>query len=167
MNAVLVSPNQAASRIVEAFRREPYCRVHVQEQRAFKDDRWLCLGTVSLSPNTLGHEDEQHDAALASTAFEWRLPDAGKVESELASLLGVTQGDDDDSKIIRALDQTASIAVRAGLLYPVFDPAAIEEMPFRRTTTVVSDTSGVLQGALDFVVRHLHPAAKVKIPAIV
>ena len=167
MNAVLVSPNQAASRIVEAFRREPYCRVHVQEQRAFKDDRWLCLGTVSLSPNTLGHEDEQHDAALASTAFEWRLPDAGRVESELASLLGVTQGDDDYSKIVRALDQTASIAVRAGLLYPVFDPATIEEMPFRRTTTVVSDTSGVLQGALDFVVRHLHPAARVKIPAIV
>ena len=167
MNAVLVSPDQAAFRIVEAFRREPYCRVQVQEQRAFKDDRWLCLGTISLSPNTLDHEDEQHDAALASTAFEWRLPDAGKVESELASLLGVTQGDDDYSKIIRALDQTTSIAVRAGLLYPVFDPAAIEEMPFRRTTTVVSDTSGVLQGALDFVVRHLHPAARVKIPAIV
>ena len=171
MNAVLVSPNQAASRIVEAFRREPYCRVQVQEQGAFKDDQWLCLGTISLSPNTLGHEDEQHDAALASTAFEWRLPDAGKVELELASLLGVTQGDGDypkiSRKISRALDQAASIAVRAGLQYPVFDPAAIEEMPFRRTTTVVSDTSGVLQGALDFVVRFLHPAARVKIPAIV
>ena len=171
MNAILISPDQAASRIVEAFRREPYCRVHVQEQRAFKDDhkddRWLCLGTVSLSPNTLGDEDEQHDAALASTAFEWQLPDTDTVECELASLLGVKQGDNNYSKITRALDQAASIAVRAGLLYPVFDPAAIEEMPFRRATTVVSDTSGVLQGALDFVVRHLHPTARVKIPAIV
>ena len=167
MNAVLLSPNQAASRIVEAFRRGPYCRVQVQEQRAFKDDQWLCLGTVSLSPNTLGHEDEQHDAALASTAFEWQLPEAGKVEKKLASLLEMEQGDNDYSKISRALDQAASIAIRAGLLYPVFDPAAIEEMPFRRATTVVSDTSGILQGALDFVVRHLHPAARVKIPAIV
>ena len=167
MNAVLVSPNQAASRIAEAFRREPNCRMHVQEQRAFKKDQWLCLGAVSLSPNTLDDGDEQRDAALASTAFEWRLPDAEKVVSQLAPLLEVKQGDNDYSKIARALDQTASIAVRAGLLHPVFDPAAIEEMPFRRSTTVVSDTSGVLQGALDFVVRHLHPAARVKIPAIV
>ena len=43
---------------------------------------------------------------------------------------------------------------------------AIEQMPFRRSTTVVADTSGVLQGALDFVARYLHPAARVKVPAI-
>ena len=167
MNAVLVSPDQAASRIAKAFRREPHCHVQVQEQRAFKNDRWLCLGTVSQPPNALDNEDEQRDAALTSTAFEWRLPGVDTVESGLASLLEVKQGDNDYSKIARALDQTASIAVRAGLLHPVFDPAAIEEMPFRRATTVVADTSGVLQGALDFVVRHLHPAARVKIPAIV
>ena len=167
MNAVLVSPDQAASRIAEAFRREPRCRVQVQEQRAFKDDGWLCLGTVSLPPNAPDNEDEQRDATLASAAFEWRLPGVDTVESELASLLEVKQEDNDYSKIARALDQIASIAVRAGLLHPVFDPAAIEEMPFRRATTVVADTSGVLQGALDFVVRHLHPAARVKIPAIV
>ena len=165
MTAVLVSPDQAVSRIAEAFRSKRPCRVYVQEQRAFKD-QWLWLGDVSLPPNTTNDEDEQQGAALASTAFEWRLPDAGKVKSELAVLLEVKQGDN-DSKVVRALDQTASIAVRAGLLHPVFDPVAIEEMPFRRATTVVSDTSGVLQGALDFVVRHLHPAARVKIPAIV
>lgn len=163
MKPVLVSPSQAAPRIAEAFRRQPRCCVQVQEERAF-NDRWLRLGTVSLSPNnTSADEDEQRDAEAASAAFEWRLPDADTVEHDLAKLLEVPQGDD---KIVRALDQTASIAVRAGLLHPVFDPAAVEEMPFR-ATTVVSDTSGVLQGALDFVVRYLHPAARVKIPAIV
>ena len=166
MTAVLVSPVEAASRIVDAFKSESPCRVQVQEQRAFKNDQWLCLGTISLPPNTLGEED-QRNAALASANFEWQLPDAGAVESELASLLEVRPADNDYSKIARALDQTASIAVRAGLLHPVFDPSAVEEMPFRRATTVVSDTSGILQGALDFVVRHLHPAARVKIPAIV
>jgi hypothetical protein len=40
-------------------------------------------------------------------------------------------------------------------------------MPFRRSTTVVADTSGAIQGALDFVSRYLHPAARVKVPAIV
>lgn len=164
MTAVLVSPNQAESRIAEAFKSESPCRVQVQEQRAFKDDQWLGLGAVSLPPNAPGGDGEQRDAALASAGFEWQLPEVGAVESELASLLEVKR---DDDKIPRALDQTAAIAVRTGLLHPVFDPAGVEEMPFRRATTVVSDTSGVLQGALDFVVRYLHPAARVKIPSIV
>ena len=169
MKPELASPSQAASRIA-AFGRDRNCRVQVQEKRAFRDE-WLGLGAVSFWPAKLNDEDEQRDAESASAAFEWRLPAAGEVESELASLLEVKQDDPDHAKIARtlarALDQTASIAVRAGLLHPVFDPAAIEEMPFRRAATVVSDTSGVLQGALDFVVRYLHPAARVKIPAIV
>ena len=37
---------------------------------------------------------------------------------------------------------------------------------FGRPATVVSDTSGVLQGGLDFIVRHI-PKARVKVPAIV
>ena len=166
MTAVLVSPDHAASRIAEAFRREPCCRLLVQEQRAFNND-WLCLGTVWPLPKAADSKGEQPDVVLSSAAFQWLVPDVGEVKSELASLLAVKEGSDDYSKIARALNQTASIAIRAGLLHPVFDPAAIEEMPFRRTTTVVSDTSGVLQGALDFVVRYLHPAARVKIPAIV
>ena len=164
MTAVLVSPSQAASRITDAFRSESTCHVQVQEQRAFKDDQWLGLGDVSLPLDALDGDGERRDAELASAAFEWQLPNMDTVKSELASLLEVKR---DDDRIPRALDQTAAIAVRTGLLHPVFDPDAVEEMPFRRTTTVVSDTSGVLQGALDFVVRHLHPAARVKIPAIV
>ena len=112
----LVSPSQATSRIAAFGRaRDRNCRVEVQEKRAFKDG-WLCLGTVSLWPTKLNDEDEQRDAEPESTAFEWRLPTAGQVESELASLLGVKQDDHDYAKISRALDQTASIAVRAGLL---------------------------------------------------
>ena len=163
MTAVLVSPVEAASRIAEAFKSESPCRVQVQEQRAFKDDQWLGLGAVSLLDARDG-DGERREAALASAAFEWQLPSVDTVKAELAPLLEVKP---DDDRIPRALDQTAAIAVRTGLLHPVFDPAGVEEMPFRRATTVVSDTSGVLQGALDFVVRHLHPAARVKIPAVV
>ena len=163
MTAVLLSPVEAASRIAEAFKSESPCRVQVQEQRAFKDDQWLGLGAVSLLDARDG-DGERRDAVLASAAFEWQLPNVDTVKSELARLLEVKP---DDDRIPRALDQTAAIAVRTGLLHPVFDPAGVEEMPFRRATTVVSDTSGVLQGALDFVVRHLHPAARVKIPAVV
>ena len=165
MNTALVSQDRAAVRIAEAFKRRPCCCVQVREQRAFSDG-WLCLGTVSLPPHEEPDEDDRGSAEAVGATFEWRLPDANVVERDLAELLDVQKGDD-DPRISRVLDQTAAIAVRTGLLHPVFDPAALEEMPFRRGTTVVSDTSGVLQGALDFVVRHLHPAARVKIPAIV
>ena len=166
MTAVLVSQDRAASRIAKEFRRKQNCRVHVQEQRAFKG-KWLCLGDVLL-PHGAPSDDkgEQGNAALESRAFEWQLPHVDAVKSELVSLLEASPREN-DSKIARALDQTASIAVRTGLLHPVIDPDAIEEMPFRRATTVVADTSGVLQGALDFVVQYLHPATRVKIPAIV
>lgn len=164
MTIALTSLDQAASRIAEAFIGRPRCQVFVQEQRAFKG-KWLCLGDISL-PLKDSKEDEQPDAALATAAFEWQLPNLDVAESDLASLLEVKM-DNNYTKIGRALDQTASIAVRAGLLNPTFDPAAIEEMPFHHATTIVSDTSGILQGALDFIVRNLHPAARVKIPAIV
>ena len=170
MSVELVSPNQAASRIVEAFGHESRCRVAVQEERAFEEDKWLDLGTISLPPKPRGISvgtDGPLEAITTSTAFEWQLPDAEGVASEAASLLGVAEGEDDYAKVSRILDQAASIAVRVGLLHPQFDPAAIEEMPFRRATTVVSDTSGVLQGGLDFVVSYLQPRARVKIPAIV
>ena len=61
----------------------------------------------------------------------------------------------------------ATISVRAGLQHPRFDPYVIESMPFKQSTTVVADTSGVLQGGLDFIARYLHPAARIKVPAIV
>ena len=54
-----------------------------------------------------------------------------------------------------------------GLQHPKFDPQSLEGMPFRRSTTLVADTSGAVQGGLDFVARHLHPVARVKVPAIV
>lgn len=171
----LVSQDQAAYRIATAFKRGP-CQVYVQEQRAFKDNKWLPLGTISLPSGQIN----EGDAATAGTAaFTWNVAGADSVKSVLAELLDVNQDQakqdqakqdqakQDHSKIASAMNQIAAIGVRAGLVHPAFDPAAIEEMPRRGVTTVVSDTSGVLQGALDFVVRYLYPATRVKIPAIV
>ena len=43
----------------------------------------------------------------------------------------------------------------------------LSRMPFRRTVSVVADTSAVLQGGIDFVALHLTPAARITIPAVV
>ena len=63
------------------------------------------------------------------------------------------------------MDEVASIATRAGFVHQNFDPAALDQMPFRRSIDVVADRPGVLQCALDFFARFLHPAAWVIIPA--
>ena len=164
MTPTLVTPDQAAQRIAAAFKRKSCCNLLVQEQRAFKDGEWLPLGAISVPSNP--KSDDGNGPPPNVDSYEWTIPDEQSVESALAALLEVAQEHSDYAKIDRALNQTATTAFRAGLLHPMFDPDAIEEMAAARATSVVVDTSGVLQGALDFVVRYLYPATRVKIPAI-
>ena len=165
--AKLKSPIEAEKEIAEIFRDGGQCAISVQEESAFADGRWLRLGTVRLAraPQQSGESGEKTDLAplVKLGAFEWCLPKMETVHDELRQRLGIER----DKSLSRLLDDISSIGIRAGLLHPLFDPAALEDMPYKRLTTVVSDTSGVLQGGLDFVARHLHPAARVKIPAIV
>ena len=142
------------------------CNVEVMEEYAFAGES-LRLGSISLKQAPqLGGENagDEHRRALLANAgtFEWSLPSASDVGEALGSLLG----DNDEGAVRRVLNSMAAIWVRTGLVNPIFDPEAVEGMPFRRAATVVSDTSGVLQGGLDFIVRHI-PKARVKVPAIV
>ena len=156
----LLSPSQAEPQVAEMFKSGDGCVLSVSEERAFKS-RWLPLGTVSLASTEL--DDSALTKLVQRGAFEWRLPDLNESIATASKLLDAK---DDDGRVRKSMDEVASIAARVGLIHPRFDPMAIEQMPFRRSTTVVADTSGVLQGALDFVARYLHPAARVKVPAI-
>ena len=167
--SVLMSSDEAATRIAGMFADAAPCRIAVREDRAFKGGEWFDLGEVSLQSSG---PSEDPETLVKNGAFEWRLPDVRDARNILSELLDMNKGgneesgDKDDRNVSRALADVASIGVRTGLLHPVFDPASLEEMPYRRSVTVVADTSGVLQGALDFVVRYL-PIARIKIPAIV
>ena len=161
--SVLMSPDEAAPKIAGMFADGAPCRVAAREDRAFKDEEWFDLGEVSLQ---FSSSSEDPETLVKNGAFEWRLPDVRDARNTLSDLLDKKDEDKDSRNVSRALADVASIGVRTGLLHPVFDPASLEEMPYRRSVTVVADTSGVLQGALDFVVRHL-PIARIKIPAIV
>ena len=173
MTATLISPKDAEVKIA-SLTAAP-CNVEVMEERAFvgknknsaSEHKCLSLGSISLKlALQAGDEntDAEHQRALlgGEGTFEWSLPSASDTKRALKDLLG----DPDEGAVRRALDSIATICVRAGIINPIFDPEAIEGMPFRRTTTVVSDTSGVLQGGLDFIIRHV-PKARVKVPAIV
>ena len=154
-----MSPREAAPKIAEVFEGGGRCSIAAREDHAFPGG-WFPLGYVSLASSDLSDDPI---ILVSNGAFDWRLPGATESRSELSECLGIEKENDN---VGRALADVASIGVRTGLLHPIFDPASLEEMPFRRSTTVVADTSGVLQGALDFVVRHL-PKARVKVPAIV
>ena len=43
-------------------------------------------------------------------------------------------------RVARILDAVATSAVRVGLTHPVFDSNSVEDMPFRRGPTVITDT---------------------------
>jgi len=133
-------------------------RLAVSESRAFQG-KYLPLGLVRL-----GSGSGEPSELIRKGAFEWVLPSLDEAKKQLKELLGIKSP---HRNLGRALDHIAAAAFRAGLIHPTFDPDAVADMPFRRPTTVVADTSGVLQGALDFVARFLHPTARVKVPAIV
>lgn len=173
MTATLISRKDAEFKIA-SLTAAP-CNVEVMEERAFvgrnknpaSEHKCLSLGSISLKlALQAGDEnaDAEHQRALlgGEGTFEWSLPSVSDTKKALEDLLG----DPDEGAVRRALDSIAAIYVRAGMVNPIFDPQAIEGMPFRRPATVVSDTSGVLQGGLDFIVRHI-PKARVKVPAIV
>ena len=164
---VLLSRREAEPQIAEMFEPQSICGLSVRDDQAFPGG-WFPLGDIALASS--GKADGVSVNAVRGGAFEWSLPGARQARASLLDALEVGSEEKDEAPlkaIGRVMDEIASIPVRLGLTNPVFDPDAIQEMPFRRSTTVVADTSGVLQGALDFVARYLHPAARVKVPAIV
>ena len=168
-----LTSRQEAELKIASLTAEP-CGIEVVEERAFvgkskptSGGKCLSLGSISLKqaiqPSGVNADAERQRASLGDEGtFEWSLPSASEAREALKGLLG----DDDDDAVRRVLNSIAAICVRAGLVNPIFDPETIESLPFRRTATVVSDTSGVVQGGLDFVVRHI-PKARVKVPTIV
>ena len=159
----LLSPSQAGPHVANVLEANGECALAVCEARAFRA-RWLDIGTISLVAGELG--DTKPEKLVHHGAYEWQLPKLDSAVAATSDLLDLREDKDARPRTLKALDELASIAARVGCIHPQFDPVALEQMPFRRSTTVVVDTSGILQGALDFIARFLHPAARVKIPAI-
>ncbi|WP_344693654.1 hypothetical protein [Sphingomonas cynarae] len=165
MTLKLTTPREAESLIARMFLAGGPCSVEVREDKAFGDRGWLNLGQINLF--TANGTNDQMECGVRRGSFDWDVPELSVVKSELAILLNVAVDTKNEPKLRRALDAIAAISVRSGLQHPKFDPYAFENLPFRRSMTVVADTSGAIQGGLDFVARYLHPAARVKVPGIV
>lgn len=169
----LTSPSDAAEDLARVFIGHEYARIEVLDDKCFKDNHYWHLGEIY--PKGSGNFTELRDS-ICKGRYEWQVHDYPAAEAELKTLLQISLQKDNKSqdqtqkssaRVNRIMDATATIAARVGYFGPIFDPGSLEEMPFNRPTTIITDTSGVLQGGLDFVARYLHPAARIKVPAVV
>lgn len=154
------------------------CTLEVTEDACFPSGKWLNVGRVSLKPEP--PEGSEADRALFRSAvelgfYEWSIPPIDKLKADLFAILALADDppQKEKSKIERqrrkattALEAVPQVAVRLGLVHPVFDAGIVSQMPFRWPVTVVADTTSILEGALDFVSKFLYPMARVKVPAI-
>lgn len=172
----LKSPDEGIRQVAEVFtvgHGKVFLEAH--EDRCFNTNCWLRVGEVVLHPG--GAEQDEADAPLAHAirfgAYSWKIPAFDEIANQVETLYrqGKKRTNDQQKathadKTRRALETVVHCAVKCGFVHPTFDAGSVADMPFKRPTTVVVDTSAILQGGLDFVIRFLYPMARIKIPAI-
>jgi len=155
-------------------------KLEVCEDVCFGAANWLDLGEISPHPGLTEQGDDKYspiERALKLGSYDWKLPEFKELSSKTVELILSNSESKKDQKeklrekvepkVERAIEAVSSVAIRSGLSHPVFDAASLANMPFKRPTTVIADTSSVLHGGLDFVVRFLYPMARIRIPAVV
>ena len=190
MNAhVLRSREDAASVLANLFRScfgrnsgsTLQLELEVSEDKCFKEEQWVSIGRITVHPelpDASGDETSDRDLLLSALRygfFDWELPAQNTLQEAIISALSGNDNqeekDDQKEKIKKNIKEStkaiAHVAIRCGLAHPVFDAMSLAQMPFRRPVSVVVDTTAVIQGGLDFLARHLTPAVRIKIPALV
>lgn len=178
-NFTLGAPGEQAtlSRLAALFASaaEPRLSLAIQEDTSCRR-AWIQIGAVTLrpAPNDEGEDTSSPlETALRFGFFEWAYP---RHDDLLASAHAAIDASDTspksaakgkDDPVRRALEHLPCVAARVGLISPTLDAKLMSGLPFRRPTTLVMDTSAILQGGLDFAVRFLCPAARVRVPAVV
>ena len=170
--STLKSPDEIIAPLATMFNMDEglSCHLFIQEDHAFQNGEFLPLGTIRLFPEE--RNQGQIEAAIRLGQFEWKTPTFDDARRELERCLIPLEKppqsllDKRGNGIRRIMDLFGAIPVRLGLERPILDPHALEIMPFHRPTTVVTDTSAVLGGALNFVARYLCPAARINVPAL-
>jgi hypothetical protein len=146
---------------------EPF-EIFLGEDICFGHDKWVNVGMIRLQPGAkyAGNETRYDEYCAAKFGgFEWHLPSSEKLNENITNTLESTQNKDSVQKAFR--EGLQDVLRRTLLLLPVFDVETISKIPLHKPITVVTDTSAVHQGGLDFLCRFLTPWVRIKVPAIV
>ncbi|MEA5627313.1 hypothetical protein VB740_30905 [Nostoc sp. UHCC 0251] len=146
---------------------EPF-EIFLGEDICFGRDKWVNIGTITLQPGGKSPENEtRYDEYCAAKfgGFEWQLLSSEKLDENITKALDNQQNKDSVQKAFR--EGLQDVLRRTFLLLPIFDVETISKIPLHKPITVVTDTSAVHQGGLDFLCRFLTPWVRIKVPAIV
>lgn len=146
---------------------EPF-GIFLGEDICFGRDKWVNVGIMILQPGAkyTGNETRYDEYCAAKFGgFEWQLPSSANLNENISNTLENPQNKDSVQKAFR--EGLQDVLRRTLLLLPVFDVETICKIPLHKPITVVTDTSAVHQGGLDFLCRFLTPWVRIKVPAIV
>ncbi len=189
MSYSLVSPSDVTAVLASFFASAANGPVSIalHEDKAFKANKWLPIGNVTLRPA----EDVQQpisstdalEVAISSGFYDLEVFSFQELILRLDDCLFIqtsersrNRSERDDGKsndhkqrqrAAAAIKMLPGVLTRLGLMHPRFDADVITSLPFRSPATVIADTSAVHGGALDFVARFLHPGARIKVPGLV
>lgn len=179
MSLKLLTKKEALEFIAQTAGDEPL-ELWLGEDLCFGNDfkKWVQVGKIFLRPSTILSEsaieapyDKFHAAKFGG--FEWHLPNKSALHQAINNALGTLDTDSSKDQTYKENAQKAfyegfqDTLRRTHLLLPAFDADTMLRFPLRRPMTVVTDTSAVHQGGLDFVSRFLTPWVRIKVPAIV
>jgi hypothetical protein len=164
MSFTLLSKEKAKNILAEFTDDQPLT-IQVSEDKCFVDDqrnfKWIDLGKVEFKKVYSNIQ-----TAIQNGAFEWHTPKKEDLDKSIKNCL--PENIQSFERMQKFLYQGfQDITRRLLLLLPTFDSDSLCRMPLKRPTTIVPDTSSVVQGGLDFVSCFLSPMARIKIPAVV
>lgn len=143
-------------------------RLSVREDICFGNN-WLSLGEIILKPSSISKNEEDQtliEDAIHYGFYEWKMSSYEEIFDHSVNYMKINKDNDTAlDKTRRALQAVIDAAMRMGLLFPKFDADIMAEMPFQRPTTIIADTNSIIKGGVDFLIRFLHPMARLKIPA--
>ena len=172
MNPTLQPQTEFAKHLANLLIRAEWVTVEIRDDRSFASDRWLNIGSVSLEPEP-PEISKVGDETLATNAvtfghYTWVVASADEIRQQLKTVVADNLSEDHANRFMHVLTEAIEdLARRLLLLLPCFDADSLAEFPLRKPTTLVLDTSSVLQGALDFASTFLYPIARLKVPAVV
>ncbi|MBD2498970.1 hypothetical protein [Nostoc sp. FACHB-280] len=146
---------------------EPF-DIFLGEDICFGRDKWVNVGTIRLQPGGKYLENEtRYDEYCAAKfgGFEWQLLSSEKLNENITKDIEKPDNKDRVQKAFR--EGLQDVLRRTLLLLPTFDVETIAKIPLQKPITIVTDTSAIHQGGLDFICRFLSPWARIKVPAIV
>ncbi|RCJ38116.1 hypothetical protein A6769_10220 [Nostoc punctiforme NIES-2108] len=170
MELKLLSKEDALKFIAQIGKNGEPFEISLGEDICFGRDKWVSVGTITLQPGSKYPENETiYDEYCAARfgGFEWQLLSSEKLNGNITKALDNLHTKDSIQVQKAFREGLQDVLRRTLLLLPIFDVETISKIPLHKPITVVTDTSAVHQGGLDFLCRFLTPWVRIKVPAIV